>query len=200
MLKQLTMTAGALLVLSACTDTVTAPVVPDGDLLRLSRQATVEVCHVDGEGRIRVISVAAPAVAAHQAHGDALPGPLSTAGATFTASSAWLGNTADMAFDGDVATGWNAGAYPVQWIEVDFGSPQAFSGITALVNQLPRTAVTNHEVTLDGVPAFSWNGETNHLDLLSYAFGTMQTAQTVRITTTASPSWVAWFEIQILGC
>ena len=83
---------------------------------------------------------------------------------------------------------------------MEFGSPQRFSSITALINQFPVTSFTNHDVTLDGVPAFSWSGVTNNREVLSHTFGTMQTAQRVRITTTASLSWVAWFEIRVLGC
>jgi hypothetical protein len=59
---------------------------------------------------------------------------------------------------------------------------------------------TNHNVTLDGVPAFTWAGNTTEFDWLSHTFGTMQYAQTVRITTTASPSWVGWLEIELIGC
>jgi hypothetical protein len=73
--------------------------------------------------------------------------------------------------------------------------------ITALVDQTP-SGTTNHQVTLDGrsTPEFSWTGVTSNGDLLTHRFGTLQTAQKVRITTIASPSWVAWREIQFPSC
>ncbi|MGE0043819.1 MAG: LamG-like jellyroll fold domain-containing protein, partial [Vicinamibacterales bacterium] len=115
------------------------------------------------------------------------------AGATYTASSSWSSSPA-MAFDGNPDTGWNAGAHPVQWIEVDFGSPQTLTGITGLVGQLPA-GNTVHQVTLDGQASFTWSGYTTGGQTLTHTFATPQTAQRVRITTTSSPSWVAWPEI-----
>jgi hypothetical protein len=157
-----------------------------------------EVCHVNAaNGRLQAIAVSADAVGEHLAHGDLLPGaqPI-PAGATFTASSQYLGHTPANAFDGNPGTGWNAGSYPEQWIEVDFGSPQRFSTIHTLVDQFPLTGTTHHDITLDGVLTDSWSGETNHREWLTAMFGDVRSAQVVRITTTDSPSWVAWFEIQ----
>jgi hypothetical protein len=82
---------------------------------------------------------------------------------------------------------------------VNFASPQAFSKIRAWVTQSPAST-TNHNVTLDGAPAFSWFGGTSDYDWLSHTFPTMQYAQTVRITTTQSESWVGWLEIEVIGC
>ena len=121
------------------------------------------------------------------------------AGTTFSASSSYAGAGPAMAFDGNPATLWNAGAHPIHWIEVDFGSPQELSGIHALVSQSPA-GNTVHQVSLDGILAFTWSGNTSDYQWLDHAFAAPQTARRVRITTTSSPSWVAWFEIQILGC
>jgi hypothetical protein len=55
-------------------------------------------------------------------------------------------------------------------------------------------------VTLDGAAAFSWSGNTAEFQWLTHTFATMQYAQTVRITTTVDPSWVAWLEIELIGC
>ena len=161
----------------------------------------VDVCHVDSNGAVRLRSVSENTLAAHLAHGDALPGVMTLpAGTTFTASASWyeVGGTPDMAFDGTVQA-WNSGRYPVQWIEVNFGSPQAFSKMAAWVAQTPA-GYMNHNITLDGAPTFSWSGDTAEFQWLTYTFATMQYAQTVRITTTVDPSWVAWLEIQLIGC
>ena len=77
--------------------------------------------------------------------------------------------------------------------------PQSFWKITTLVDQYP-SGNTNHQVSLDGTPSFRWTGVTNYGDLLSHKFDTMKTAQRVRVTTTQSPSWVAWREISFPQC
>jgi len=126
-------------------------------------------------------------------------------GSVITASNTWkAGTTPDKAFDGDTATYWNAGAFPGmwgQWIQVDFGSPRTLLGIEATVDQFShdvRSLSTSHQVTLDGVLAFRWSGETHDVQVLSHTFATPRTARVVRITTTRSPSWVAWREIKFI--
>jgi hypothetical protein len=127
-------------------------------------------------------------------HGDYSPASL--AGATFDGGGS---GDASLAFDGDPTTSWNSGTGPIRYIEVDFGSPQSLVAITALVDQTP-SGETSHEVAFDGIPVFSWTGDTSDSDLLTHRFATVKTAQTVRITTTVSPSWVAWREIQFPSC
>ena len=181
---------------------LTVVLVPAASAAKPPPVAKVNVCHVDSAGAVRLKSVGANTLASHLAHGDALPGVMALpAGTTFSASSSWLEvqGTPDHAFDGNTAWAWNSGSYPVQWIEVNFGSPQPFSKITGLVAQTPN-GTTNHNVTLDGAPAFNWTGHTVDSQLLTHTFATMQYAQTVRITTTVSSSWVAWWEIQLIGC
>jgi hypothetical protein len=122
--------------------------------------------------------------------------------AVFTASSTWHSETAPaMAFDGDTTTDWNAGAFAGergQWIEVDFGSLQTLVGIEATVAQFSQgfpSFFTNHEITLDGMPALQWAGETRMGQILSHTFEVPQLARVVRITTTVSRSWISWWEI-----
>ena len=143
-------------------------------------------------------SVADSALQTHMAHGDLNFSPISLDRATFSSSL----NAAEalLAFDGNLTTSWSAKSHPVQYIEIDFGSPQSFWKIAALVDQYPSGA-TSHHVMLDGnAPAFSWTGVTSYGDQLTHKFDTVQTAQRVRITTTQSPSWVAWREIQFPTC
>ena len=66
------------------------------------------------------------------------------AGTTSSASSSWLQvqGTPEHAFDGNTAWAWNAGTYPVQWIEVNFGSPLPFSKIRGW--SLGLNGTTNH--------------------------------------------------------
>jgi len=172
---------------------------PGGGSSSTLAAAKTMVCHrTEGTNEFVATSVADNALPAHMAHGDLLFSPVSFARATFGSSS----NAAEamLAFDGNLTTSWSAKAHPVQYVEIDFGSPQSFRRITALVDQFPSGA-TSHDVMLDGnVPAFSWTGVTSYGDLLTHKFDTIQTAQKVRITTTQSPSWVAWREIQFPSC
>jgi hypothetical protein len=176
-----------------------------GNAVPLAERQIVEripICHVDQDGSVRQLTAAGPSLAAHLNHGDAPGGVILPEGSTFSASASWnAGTTPDFAFDGEVApwSSWNSGLFPTQWIEVDFGSPQRFSVINAVVNQTPDGA-TVHEVALDGTPVVTWSGTTVMGQVLSHTFPGMQQAQRIRITTTSSPSWVAWFEIQVLGC
>ena len=160
------------------------------------------ICHATGDGAYHLININGNAVPAHLAHGDQYPElvPLTLpAGTIFNSSaSADPDHLPAFAFDGDATTGWNAGVQPPppQWIQVTFPTPLKFNLMTGLVDQTPA-GPTNHNVTFDGVSAFSWTGNTSLGDVLSQSFGAMQNVQRVRITTTASPSWVAWFEITL---
>jgi hypothetical protein len=121
---------------------------------------------------------------------------------TATASNSWLGApggpaTPDKAIDENNNTGWNAGDSPVQWIEIDLGIDNEINQITGLVGQSPN-GFTHHDVFLDGVLSFSWDGFTTNSQLLTHIFSSTVTAQVVRIQTTTSPSWVSWAEVQIL--
>ncbi|RLJ20307.1 hypothetical protein DJ030_07315 [bacterium endosymbiont of Escarpia laminata] len=119
-------------------------------------------------------------------------------GGTATASGTYLTHTPDLAIDGNTSTLWNAGSWPTQWIEIDLGSVFQIVEIRASVAQTPA-GVTQHDVTLDGASDFSWIGFTSDGDILNHTYATATSAQTVRITTTTSPSWVAWNEIEILA-
>ena len=188
--------------LAACSQTqdVTAP--PASATLRMSngQAGKTNVCHRNDEGGAQNISVSENALATHMGHGDYLPGQfVIPAGSTVSASNTWVDRgPASNAFDGNTTTEWNAGAHPVQWIEIDFGSPRTIAGISALIDLVPDS-FTNHDVTLDGVAAFSWTGNTVNGETLTHTFATPQTVQTVRITTTQSDSWVAWVEISFQG-
>ncbi len=117
-------------------------------------------------------------------------------GGTATASGTYLTYTPDLAIDGNYSNTWNGGLYPTQWIEIDLGSVFQIVGIKAWVNQQPD-GNTQHDVALGGVYVFSWVGFTSFGDILNHDYAAAVSAHTVRITTTSSPSWVAWKEIEI---
>ena len=129
-------------------------------------------------------------------------------GQTATASSYWaaapLGPALPSnAFDGDPLTGWNAGTWPIQWIKVDLGASFDVGEFKLKVAQLPD-ANTVHDVyvSYDGVNevlAHTFSEYTVHEQVLSQVFAPpLVGVKSVRVETTASPSWVAWYEIEVL--
>ena len=127
----------------------------------------------------------------------------------YTASSSWDNFPPELAFDGNLNTNWNAGTYPVSWIEVNLGKPTDIAQILLSVEQLPHAARTTHEVwasastigqnTAGATLAHTLSGTTHHGQLLSVSFSAPLIAQYIQIRTTNSPSWVAWDEILILS-
>jgi hypothetical protein len=114
---------------------------------------------------------------------------------------------AERAVDGDPAVGWNSGGFPSQWIDIDLGGPATVREVRLRVGQSPAVGDTIHAILVRGPGT---NGE----ELLFHAFegqtrdSSWITAKPtrpwagidhVRVFTLESPSWVAWFEIEVLG-
>jgi hypothetical protein len=104
--------------------------------------------------------------------------------------------------DGDPTTLWNAGGFGPQWIEINLGTPSSIDSIRLHVAQFPQ-GDTTHEIwvadsskvytKLETVSGFTTDGE-----VLDRAYNPSLTSiQWVKVITTASPSWVAWYEIQV---
>eukprot|EP01116_Phalansterium_solitarium_P004956 TRINITY_DN161_c0_g1_i4.p1 TRINITY_DN161_c0_g1~~TRINITY_DN161_c0_g1_i4.p1 ORF type:complete len:452 (+),score=169.44 TRINITY_DN161_c0_g1_i4:132-1487(+) len=94
---------------------------------------------------------------------------------------------------------WNAGAGPVQWIEADFKSVLKIKGISMECDQVPE-GHTRHVITVGTSPnpsevVATLEGNTKNKQILS-ANWAEKDIQYVRITTTASSTWVAWTDIQ----
>jgi len=119
-----------------------------------------------------------------------------------TASSELPNAPASNVFDGDLATIWNSGAGPEQWIQIDLGTPSTVSAIRLVISQFPA-GETIHQI---------WGGaEANNLTLLNEFKGFTQDSETlefkpptplsnihyIKIITTQGPSWVAWREIEV---
>jgi hypothetical protein len=120
-----------------------------------------------------------------------------------SASSGLPDAPATNAVDGDPATIWNAGAGPPAWIEIDLGAAVAVGAIRLYVGQSPAGS-TEHRIfgraSPGGalVPLGVVTGETNDYQVLELASdGSWPALQVVRIETVASPSWVAWREIEV---
>lgn len=106
-----------------------------------------------------------------------------------------------MAIDGNPDTHWVSGAFAKQWIEIDFGAPIALRSMRLLVNQAP-SGQTTHVITGGMSPAPSsvlgtLSGSTAEKQWLTLTpSSSLPPTRYIRITTTASPSWVDWYELE----
>ena len=120
------------------------------------------------------------------------------------ASSAYPPSPPALAFDGVLETGWGSGTFPVGWIEIDLGRDVALASIRLLPGQTPSPASTVHRVfgRTDGSTAevllHEFSGVTSDRVWISAALDTAKPVRYVRIETVTSPSWVGWFEIEII--
>ena len=108
------------------------------------------------------------------------------------------------AIDGWIHTAWRSGGEPVQWIELDLGVPATIERIRLIVDQFPE-GTTVHQILGRG-PVESlrvlheFREETKINDILEFVPPEpIQGIQVVRIMTTSSPSFVSWFEVEVIG-
>ena len=110
------------------------------------------------------------------------------------------------AVDSNPETWWGAGAPPLQWIQIDLGSPATIAAIRLTISQSPA-GETVHRLLIKGPSTggkytllYNFKGNTADFDVLSYAPPTpLQEIQFIRIETVSSPSWVAWREIEVIA-
>jgi hypothetical protein len=123
------------------------------------------------------------------------------------AASAWLpGDPPAGAFDGTGITKWNSGDGPPQWIRVDLAGPATLTSVQLHVSQYPDGATTHRiygrgptgtETLLAELSGTTHDGEW--LTATPPSFGAWSGVTAVRVETTASPSWVAWWDIRVVG-
>ena len=104
--------------------------------------------------------------------------------------------------DGNLESVWNSGDYAPQWIEIDLESEIPLTCASLLVDQKPSSGNTRHVITGRNCAAEEFTlaiieEYTSHLELLHVEFQDPVAVRWVRITTTQSPSWVAWYEIEL---
>jgi hypothetical protein len=134
------------------------------------------------------------------------PAPPRKAPAGVRASGTWEQFVPQRAFDGDRGTDWNSGGYAPQWIEADLGAPTRLSDIL-LIPVHDIVGVTTHEVWVSDSPigddrskaklAHTFQGETTDRQPLKFDFPKGTSARYVQVRTTQSPTWVAWWEVEI---
>lgn len=142
---------------------------------------------------------------AYAAAGSGAPLRNVARGKTVRASTEQTTTPAAFAVDGDTTTTWNAGQFPSQWIEVDLGAPLTVAAIRLGVAQTPRVSNTVHAV-LGRPPEGSYrelhifDGQTSDGEVLEYVpEAPWEGIRYLRVETRASPSWVAWREIEVFA-
>ncbi len=141
----------------------------------------------------------------HAALGQVPGGPVNLAlGAHVTASASIAGSEPGKAVDGDPDTIWSAGTGPPSWIAIDLGTKQPIASIRLTVSQYPD-GPTRHRVSCATTSGGARQTlatlarSTRDLDVLTVALDAPVSCRFLRIETLASPSWVAWREIEVFG-
>ncbi|HRK55340.1 MAG TPA: discoidin domain-containing protein [Cyclobacteriaceae bacterium] len=118
-----------------------------------------------------------------------------------TASASISGEEPGKAVDGDNDSQWGAGSAPPQWIEIDLEGDIEISKISLRVGQFPAGTTTH---VLEGksstgsyVVLKTFTGVTEEADVLIYTPTGPANYRYIKITTTSSPSWVSWKEIEV---
>ena len=125
------------------------------------------------------------------------------AGRPATASSSYGADTPGLAVDPDsMTTAWNAGGTGPSWIEIDLGSDINVGSVVADAAAVP-TSTFSHTVTgrTSGGSTYtlgSFSGTVVHHQMLRIpCSSSVPPVRYVRITSTSSASWVAWWDIRI---
>ncbi len=126
-------------------------------------------------------------------------------GKPVTASRSLPAEPPENAVDDNSGTQWGAGEHPVQWIQVDLQGTYRITEIRLLVAQYPA-GNTTHRVQVRSSSTGTYqtvheiSGSTSDNDWLVFKPDVpLENVSQIRIQTVASPSWVAWKEIQVYG-
>lgn len=119
------------------------------------------------------------------------------------ASSTWSNETANKAFDGNLTTNWSADQH-TGWIQVDLQNKVTVDSMKLYVNQY-YPGNTIHEI-LTSEDMVNWtivhtiSEYTINNQILSVKFNPgLSNVRGVKINTTSSNSWVAWYEIEVFA-
>ncbi len=128
--------------------------------------------------------------------------PNLAAGRPTRASHQLADQPASAAVDGDPTTSWSSGADAPGWLEVELDGVTVGS-VRLTVAQWPAGR-TVHRVVLftsgGGSIDHTFDGDTADSDVLDFELDEpLAGVVKVRIETSRSPSWVAWYEVEVLG-
>ncbi len=134
----------------------------------------------------------------------AISGGNLAAGKPVTASAALPDQPAAAAVDQNDGSNWGSGGGAPAWIEVDLEGTYRVTEIRLLAAQYPE-GDTVHRIEVRGpgggyTQAHTFSGFTRDGDWLIFTPpAPLEGVTAVRVLTTASPSWVAWREVQVFG-
>jgi hypothetical protein len=122
-------------------------------------------------------------------------------GRPVTASATEPGAEADRVVDGDAGTHWSAGADPTQWIEITLDGPSTIASIRLTPAQFPA-GETSHRILglVDGIQVEldAFAGPTSDgVPIVRAPTSPWEAVEALRVETVASPSWAAWYEIEV---
>lgn len=124
-------------------------------------------------------------------------------GRPVTASAVEPGAGPDRVVDGDAGTHWSAGAEPPQWVEMTLDGPTSITSIRLTPAQFPAGETTH---VISGLVAGEWSQldrvegvTTDGVPIVTAPAGAWLGVEAVRVETEASPSWVAWYEIEVFS-
>lgn len=128
--------------------------------------------------------------------------PSHAAGRPTRVSRALADQPGEAAVDGDPTTAWGAGGDAPQWIEIDLDGVTV-GVVELLVSQWPAGR-TVHEITLTTsggtTVTETIDGSTDDGDTLVVTYDEpVEDVVKIRVRTRVSPSWVAWYEIEVLA-
>ena len=113
-----------------------------------------------------------------------------------SASSSYTGTSPFLAFDRNTNDMWNSGGPPAAWIAADLGGSTRVKSITVTTSQNPAGATTH---LIEGLSRGTWQPlgtlQLNTQDNQSLGLTGTWDISAIRVTTSKSPSWVAWREI-----
>lgn len=111
------------------------------------------------------------------------------------------GNIPSHAVDGSQGSPWNSGGYAPQWIEIDLESEIQLTCASLRVDQRPAGntvhVITGRNLAAEEITLAILEGYTTDHDSIHIEFQDLMAVRWVRITTIQSPSWVAWYEIEL---
>jgi hypothetical protein len=126
-------------------------------------------------------------------------------GKPVTASRSLPEEPPENAVDDNAGTQWGAGDGPVQWIQIELQGSYRITEIRLIVAQYPAgNTIHRVQVRSSSEGAFEtvheFNDSTNEGEQLVFEPNTpIDNVSQIRIQTIASPSWVAWKEIEVYG-
>jgi hypothetical protein len=108
--------------------------------------------------------------------------------------------------DGNLETTWGAGDFAPQWLEIDLEAPVSVAEVRLLTGQDPA-GQTTHRILVKGEGAgesfrevHKFSGATTDTQWLTVSFDEpLEGIRYVRVETSASPSWIAWREVEVIA-